>query len=38
MNTLGINAVYHDDAACIVKDGVVVARDLIEVPISANSE
>jgi carbamoyltransferase len=25
MITLGINAVYHDDAACIVKDGVVLA-------------
>ena len=25
MITLGINAVYHDDAACIVKDGVVIA-------------
>jgi carbamoyltransferase len=23
--TLGINAVYHDDAACLVRDGVVVA-------------
>ena len=25
MITLGINAVYHDDAACLVKDGVVIA-------------
>src|SRR5438309_1762678 len=25
MITLGINAVYHDDAACIVRDGVVIA-------------
>lgn len=25
MYTLGINAVYHDSAACLVKDGVVVA-------------
>ncbi len=25
MITLGINAVYHDDAACLVRDGVVVA-------------
>jgi carbamoyltransferase len=25
MYTLGINAAYHDDAACLVKDGVVIA-------------
>jgi carbamoyltransferase len=25
MYTLGINAVYHDDAACLIKDGVVIA-------------
>ncbi|HZZ91944.1 MAG TPA: carbamoyltransferase C-terminal domain-containing protein [Usitatibacter sp.] len=25
MYTIGINAVYHDDAACLVRDGVVVA-------------
>ncbi|HET9576278.1 MAG TPA: carbamoyltransferase C-terminal domain-containing protein [Usitatibacter sp.] len=25
MITMGINAVYHDDSACIVRDGVVVA-------------
>src|SRR3954447_6050739 len=25
MYTLGINAVYHDPAACLVKDGVVLA-------------
>ncbi|HET7548048.1 MAG TPA: carbamoyltransferase N-terminal domain-containing protein, partial [Usitatibacter sp.] len=25
MYTMGINAAYHDDAACLVKDGVVVA-------------
>src|SRR6476659_1665471 len=25
MYTLGINAVYHDSSACLVKDGVVVA-------------
>jgi carbamoyltransferase len=25
MITLGINAAYHDDAACLVKDGVVIA-------------
>src|SRR5919202_4277286 len=25
MFTLGINAVYHDSAACLVRDGVVVA-------------
>ena len=25
MYTLGINAAYHDSAACLVRDGVVVA-------------
>ncbi len=25
MHTLGINAVYHDSAACLVRDGIVVA-------------
>ncbi len=25
MYTLGINAVYHDSAACLVKDGRVIA-------------
>lgn len=25
MYTLGINAVYHDSAACLVKDGQVIA-------------
>jgi carbamoyltransferase len=25
MHTLGINAVYHDSAACLVKDGIVIA-------------
>src|SRR5258708_23080296 len=25
MNTLGINAVYHDPAACLVQDGRVIA-------------
>ena len=25
MHTLGINAVYHDSAACLVRDGVVIA-------------
>jgi len=25
MYTLGINAAYHDDAACLVKDGEVIA-------------
>ena len=27
MYTLGINAVYHDSAACLVRDGVVLAAD-----------
>jgi carbamoyltransferase len=25
MFTLGINAAYHDSAACLIRDGVVVA-------------
>ena len=25
MNILGISAYYHDSAACIVKDGIIIA-------------
>ena len=38
MYTLGINAAFHDQAACLVKDGRVLAADLLVMAVGIRLE